>query len=65
MFKTLFLPHHVQCNGKIPPSMTFQNDSRKLVNEVEEHELIGSIIFLLEKGGGVEIYFLFSMCFFV
>jgi hypothetical protein len=31
MFKTLFLPHHVQCNGKVPPSMTFQIDSRKLV----------------------------------
>jgi hypothetical protein len=31
MFKTLFLPHHVQCNGKIPPSMTFQNVSTKLI----------------------------------
>jgi hypothetical protein len=30
MFKTLFLPHHVQCNGKIPPSMTIQNVSTKL-----------------------------------
>jgi len=31
MFKTLFLPHHVQSNGKIPPSMTFQNVSTKLI----------------------------------
>jgi hypothetical protein len=33
-----------------------------VVNEVEEHELKGSSFFLLEKGLGVEIYFLFSMC---
>jgi hypothetical protein len=36
-----------------------------VVNEVEEHELKGSRFFLLEKGWGFEIYFLFSMCSFI
>ncbi len=36
-----------------------------VINEVEEHEFKGSSCFLLEKGEGVEINFLFSMCSFV